>query len=98
MFHHKIENSGSEVTVKLTGAFTFAASEDFRALLGKLVDLAPDRVIFDMSGVTHVDSVGLGLLFIAREELKSIALRKPRQSVTRMLELIEAASVLEVIH
>ena len=54
----------------------------------------PRKVVFDLGGVSSLDSVGLGLLFIAREEFTDIqcpfSLRKASGSVARLLALTNA--------
>ena len=88
------------MTILLDGQLNFAANEDFRALLNQLNDCKGKKVVFEMSGLSHIDSVGLGLLYIAQEDLAAskakIALVNPRDNVFRMLELTEADKTFEI--
>ncbi|MBI3446019.1 MAG: STAS domain-containing protein [Magnetospirillum sp.] len=91
---YRMANDGQAVTVALEGQLNFAANEEFSTLLGELSDVEKGRVIFDLSSLSHMDSVGLGLLYIAKEELDThgtaMCLAKPRSAVLRLLELTEA--------
>ena len=96
----RIKPDGATVTVSLDGQLNFAANEDFQALLSQLGEYTGTTVIFEMSGISHIDSVGLGLLYIAHEDLadskSKIALANPRDTVYRMLELTEARKTFEI--
>jgi len=95
-----VKEDGANLQVKLEGQLNFAANEDFQALLGQLAAHKSKTVLIEMSGLSHIDSVGLGLLYIAREDLaeagSSITLLHPRDNVFRMLELTEAHKTFEI--
>lgn len=96
----RVKEEGGTVQVALEGQLNFAANEDFQALLTQLGGFKNKTVIFEMAGLTHIDSVGLGLLYIAREDLSevgaTITLAHPRDNVFRMLELTEAQKTFEI--
>jgi anti-anti-sigma factor len=97
-FH--VKDDGTGVNVSLEGQLNFAANEEFQTLLVQLSGMKNRKVTFEMSGLSHIDSVGLGLLYIAREDLaesgSSISLAHPRDNVLRMLELTEAHKTFEI--
>ncbi|WP_096703490.1 STAS domain-containing protein [Magnetospirillum sp. 15-1] len=96
----RVKDEGTSVHVSLEGQLNFAANEDFQSLLSQLSSFKNRKVTFEMSGLSHIDSVGLGLLYIAREDLaeggSSISLVNPRDNVFRMLELTEAHKTFEI--
>ena len=96
----RVKDEGAQVQVSLEGQLNFAANEDFRQLLTQLAGIKNKTVIFEMAGLSHIDSVGLGLLYIAGEDMadggSSIVLAHPRDNVFRMLELTEAHKTFEV--
>lgn len=51
----------------------------------------PRRVLIDLSGVTFIDSVGLGMLIRSEEEARrndaALVLRSPSDSVRRLLSI-----------
>lgn len=91
---YRVERQGETVQVVLEGQLNFSANDSFQTLLSDLGRLKARKVLFEMSGLSHIDSVGLGLLYIASEDLGdtggTITLVHPRDNVFRMLELTEA--------
>ena len=99
--NYRIAENNGVVQVGLEGALNFAANEEFQAMLEKIVGAAPRQVIFNLAALTSVDSVGLGLLYIAREDLSAlnakVTLSSPKGTVSRLLELTEADKTFEII-
>jgi anti-anti-sigma factor len=96
----RLRDDGAAVHVALEGQLNFAANEDFQSLLSQLGAMKNKKVVFDMTGLSHIDSVGLGLLYIAREDMSdagsTIVLANPRDNVLRMLQLTEAHKTFEI--
>jgi anti-anti-sigma factor len=94
------EQSGT-VTVTFTGQMNFTVNVEFRELLANIVEKRPQAVVFDLSELTMIDSVGLGLLYIAQEDIAAVgaklSLARPRDKVARLLELTEASKTFEII-
>ncbi len=95
-----LRDDGASVHVALEGQLNFAANEDFQGLLAQLTPHRNKSIIFDMTALSHIDSVGLGLLYIAREDVgdagSTIILAHPRDNVLRMLQLTEAHKTFEI--
>ncbi|MFD2233637.1 STAS domain-containing protein [Phaeospirillum tilakii] len=98
---YRFSEQGGVTHVALAGQLNFAANEDFQAIVERVTKLRGAKVVFDLSGLSHIDSVGLGLLYIAHEELASVnsklVLQHPRDTVLRMLQLTEADETFEII-
>ena len=81
------------------GDFLFS-QEEFQIMLEELVGRKTRRVVFDLSSLNHIDSVGLGLLYIAQEDLAGqgakLSLASPQDAVYRLLELTEANKTFEI--
>lgn len=101
MSYRLSEQSGT-VTVTFTGQMNFTVNVEFRELLANIVAKKPQNVVFDLSELTMIDSVGLGLLYIAQEDIAGIGaklcLANPRDKVARLLELTEASKTFEIVH
>ena len=96
----QLDEDAEGVSVRLSGDLNFSANDDFRALLEKLSAVGSRTVTFDLSNVARIDSVGLGLLYIAKEEvagLGRIRLKSPQPGIMKMLELTEADGDFDVI-
>ena len=98
--NYRLDTTADGVTVSLEGLLNYAANQDFVTLLQELGEIGAGQVVFDLSALRHIDSVGLGMLYIAKEQLAgkgaSICLSSPQPNVKRMLELTEAGDVFEI--
>ena len=86
---YRLSGTGATTRVTLAGPLTFAGHRLLRGLLDELAGIAEARpVVFDLGGVSEVDSAGLGLLLIARDALLGgLSLAAPSAPVERVLAL-----------
>jgi anti-anti-sigma factor len=85
------DEDATGIIVRMSGDLNFAANGEFKAVLDKLAAAKGRLVTFDLANVPRIDSVGLGLLYIAREEVGAkIRLKSPQGNIVKMLELTEA--------
>ena len=74
--------------VSMTGEFTFADYPVFQGILKHVNDGRDQSIVLDVSGLSFIDSAGLGMLILAREEAgklgSTIRLRGPRGQVKRI--------------
>lgn len=82
----------------LEGQLDFSANDSFEHLLDGLKVDKPQRLVFDLTGLTSIDSVGLGLLYIASEDLAGVpvVLRHPQGYVARLLDLTDAKKMFQI--
>jgi anti-anti-sigma factor len=99
---YRFSEQAGEVTITFTGLMNFTVNVEFRELLTTIMERKPTRVVFDLSELTMIDSVGLGLLYIAQEDIASVGaklcLARPKDKVARLLELTEAAKTFEIVN
>ena len=99
--NYQVAEDGSGLCIKISGELNFSASNDFRGIIDKLIAAKGRAVTFDLASVTRIDSVGLGLLYIAKEELGGaggkIRLKSPQGGVMKMLRLTEADADFDVL-
>lgn len=95
---YKVQNDGNTALVVLEGQLDFSANDTFEKLLDGLKSAPPAKLVFDLSGLSTIDSVGLGLLYIASEDLQGVpvVLRNPQGYVARLLELTDAAKMFQI--
>jgi len=96
-----VHDGESGLKVHLDGVLDFSASHEFKQLVVRLASARSKTLTFDLAQVSRIDSVGLGLLHIAREELGGaecrVRLLSPQSGVMRMLELTEAGSDFDIV-
>jgi HptB-dependent secretion and biofilm anti anti-sigma factor len=100
MIETRLEDDGTQIIVRMTGQLNFSANESFETLVQDLVTKGRKRTVLDLAKVTHIDSVGLGLLYIAKEDLAAggatLCLKSPQGMVMRLLELTDANKSFEI--
>ncbi|GLK51774.1 MAG: anti-anti-sigma factor [Oceanicaulis sp.] len=88
---YRSEFTGSPVVVMIEGVLTFDDHERFRELVGILADQAPGPVVFDLSGLTMIDSAGIGMLIMANDRIVKrgggLRLRGVSGQVAKVVEL-----------
>lgn len=95
-----VAKNGQALTVALQGDLKFTDSRTFASLLRDLGEVAGTRIVFDLSAISHIDSIGLGLLYMAQEKLDgvgaSMSLARPQDGVLRLLKQIEAEAAFQI--
>ncbi len=86
--------------VRLKGHLTFPDHPAFRAMATRLLASAEQPLVIELSELDFVDSAGLGMFLIARDEALSnqrrLVLRAPRGQVQRMFEIAKFATLFAV--
>ena len=72
----------------MTGDLTFADHASFKALIGSLLEGRGSPIVIDLSELDFIDSAGLGMLLLIRDEAnkaaRKLVLRGPIGQVKRM--------------
>lgn len=88
-----------QLLVRLSGRLTFNNHADFRGMVREIQESAAPQVTIDLSGLTFIDSAGLGMLLIAREELldadRSLTLRGAEGQVKRVFEVARLSQIVQ---
>ncbi|WP_073954811.1 STAS domain-containing protein [Thalassospira sp. TSL5-1] len=88
---YKTQQNDTAVIIEMSERFTFSDHTVFRKLIDELSGLNSLTRIFDLSGIEFIDSAGLGMLLLARDEAEknqaTIILRGAKGQVKRMLEV-----------
>ncbi len=81
------------------GAMTFASAIEYKALLKEWLASDIQQIIFDMKGITQIDSAGLGLLAQTLNQAATRGLKfrveNTAASISKIFELSGLASLLE---
>ena len=89
--HYEILKAPKVTTIGLKGRMGFADHAVFRDVI-RAFDLPPgESVVFDMGGLEFIDSSGLGMLIIARDEAKKrqleFVIKDVRSDVKRLMDM-----------
>jgi anti-anti-sigma factor len=87
----RFELKNDDATVALSGDLTFTDHVAFREIADRLGRSAARTITIDVSDLKFIDSAGLGMLLIAREEAgksnRTLILRGAKGQVSRMFGL-----------
>ncbi len=96
---YQINDRGGDAHVKFTGDITFSENVNFRQLLKDIAELNLKSCEFDLSGVDMVDSAGLGMFLIAREQATTagwkLSVSGAKGHVASMLKLTKLSDLLD---
>jgi len=75
-------------SVSISGEFTFSDNVAFRDLTARLLQMPGPRIVIDVAQLAFIDSAGLGMLLIVRDEAEEVSrklvLRGAQGQVQRM--------------
>jgi HptB-dependent secretion and biofilm anti anti-sigma factor len=87
----RFEFKNGDDIVAFSGDLTFTDHLAFREVADRLAAAPGKKLVIELSGLTFVDSAGLGMLLIARDEAtkanRSVVLRGAQGQVQRMFTL-----------
>ena len=85
------KNGNGSFAVDLVGPFMFSSHNAFKDVIDTIKDTDSKSVILNLSGVESIDSAGLGMLLISREESEKndvlLTLSSPQASVDKMFRV-----------
>lgn len=95
---YRIEKNGTQVKVIFNGSITFSENVSFRQVLKELSESEVKQCVFDLSGVDMVDSAGLGMFLIAKEQADTsgwvLTVTGAQGHVASMLKLTKLSELL----
>ncbi len=90
MEYKKSDNAGT-LEFKMTGSFGFSDNPKIRGLIGELEGSDSSNVTLDLSGLSHIDSSGLGMLVLVNdateEQSKKLTVKGASGQVRKLLDI-----------
>jgi anti-anti-sigma factor len=87
----QFEFGDDDAIVSLSGEFTFTDHVAFKAISVRLFERQGQPIIIDLARLEFIDSAGLGMLLIVRDEAdkahRGLILRSPCGQVKRMFDV-----------
>jgi len=88
-YHLQEKEDMFEATV--SEKITFSDLEGFREIISKMLESGSSQNVVDLADVEFIDSAGLGMLLLARDEVSktdaNLTLRAPQGQVRKMFEV-----------
>lgn len=90
-------------SVRLSGELVFTDYREFRSLWGRLLNATPGQAVtIDLSDLQFIDSAGLGMLLIMRDEAAradlSLLLKNPQGQVKRIFSISRFDTLFSIVH
>lgn len=87
----QFEFHNDDASVSMSGEFTFTDHIAFKTIASRLFEKQGKPIVIDLAKLEFIDSAGLGMLLIVREEAdkahRSLILRGPCGQVKRMFDV-----------
>jgi anti-anti-sigma factor len=91
---------GDDSRVSISGEFTFTDHSTFKSMVDRLFSSSKNTFVIDLSKLEFIDSAGLGMLLIARDEAnkdaRRLVLRAPRGQVKRIFDVTEFGTLFTI--
>lgn len=91
---------GDVVVISIQGELDLYVAGDLRDRLADVSDTRPSRLVLDLSGVTFVDSMGLGVLLGASKRVRAeggeLRIAGPNDDLRRLFEITLLDRVFEI--
>lgn len=91
---------GNDTGVFLGGELTFTDHADFLNVSNRLMAAAGKSMVIDLSRLEFIDSAGLGMLLIMRDEAqkanRDLVLRAPKGQIQRMFAVTKFDSLFAI--
>lgn len=93
----------NDLSVRLSGELVFTDYREFRSLWGRLLNAKPGQAVtIDLSDLQFIDSAGLGMLLIVRDEAAradlSLLLKNPQGQVKRIFSISRFDTLFSIVH
>ena len=94
------EFNGNDGNVFLSGELTFTDHVAFREIMKRLIASQDQKIVIDLSKLEFIDSAGLGMLLIARDEAvkanRTLTLNRPQAQVERMFAVTKFGTLFNI--
>ncbi len=95
-----ITHHDDTLTVTFDGALDYTVSAQMESLINDLKAITAGKTVFDLAKVPRVDSVGLGMLHLAKDAILAagtrLTLRGASGNVLRLFELTDSARCFDI--
>lgn len=87
---------GGVPVVSVSGELDMSNADLLEARVRSLTAARPARIVFDLGGLRFMDSAGIAVLLRAADSVGTVSLRRPSDTVRRVIELTGLTEVLVI--
>ena len=85
---YQIQNNGNSTTIIMSGSFTFTDNQNFKPIIELASGNHTREISFDFGGVDFIDSAGMGMLLLLRDNCNANKISLSIHSVYGQVEKI----------
>ncbi|HJQ43234.1 MAG TPA: STAS domain-containing protein [Jatrophihabitantaceae bacterium] len=85
-----------EVVLHIAGEVDISSISALREAINRAIELAPRRLVLELSGLTFMDSSGIAVILTAAEQIGAVELHNPTEIIRRLITLSGLADVLRM--
>lgn len=98
---YQIDITDDIFEAKLSEKITFSDLDGFREMVKRMMESSSNSKIVNLSDVEFIDSAGLGMLLLARDEISKtssqLTLKAPQGQVLRMFNVARFDQMFDII-
>ena len=98
---YRLQTASDSFEAVLSEKITFSDLEGFREIIRKMQEASAPENVMDLSGVEFIDSAGLGMLLLAKDEVGKISsrlvLKEPQGQVKRMFDVAQFDKMFDIV-
>jgi anti-anti-sigma factor len=98
---YRLNAASNSFEAVLSEKITFSDLEGFREIIRKMQEASASENVMDLSGVEFIDSAGLGMLLLAKDEVgkfsSRLVLKQPQGQVKRMFDVAQFDKMFEIV-
>ncbi len=99
---YKIDIKEDTFEAKLSEKITFSDLDGFREVVKRMVESHSECNVVDLSDVEFIDSAGLGMLLLIRDEISktssNLTLKSPQGQVRRMFSVARFDQMFDIVN
>lgn len=88
---YTINSNENGSSVQMSGQFTFADTQNFKPIIELVIGDKVQTMSLDFSDVTFIDSAGMGMLLLLRDECQNrnipISIHSPQGQVAKIFQI-----------
>jgi anti-anti-sigma factor len=89
-------DAGGDTVIALNGELDISSADTLRAAVEEIVAEGPRRLVFDLGGLTFMDSSGIAVMVYAANNLDEVELLHASSIIRRVVEATGLSDVLRM--
>jgi len=89
-------DASGDTVISLQGELDISSADTLRATVEEIVAEGPSRLVFELTGLTFMDSSGIAVMVYAANNVDTVELLHPSSIIRRVVEATGLSTVLRL--